>query len=178
MWYRGANSFLPGSSPIIVLTHLDTQKDPQQLNQRIQEFEQLNCPRVYKVANYTRTQNEPNKKTDANMIEVLFNSCLVGDQVIQNLLKKTNKSCCCNWSNFYCGLWWWFWPLATLDQYIPRQTLHTSRQNCWSWKLKKKNVLHFVKFVNALFLKKIRNTNLNYIKFVQLFARLFVFNSL
>eukprot|EP00111_Clytia_hemisphaerica_P007060 TCONS_00020466-protein len=91
-----AITLISGSSPIIVLTHLDTLKDPQHLNQRIQEFEQLNCPRVYKVANYTRTQNEPNKKTDANMIEVLFNSCLVGDQVIQHLLKKTNKSCCCN----------------------------------------------------------------------------------
>ena len=113
-----------GSSPIIVLTHLDTNQD--RLKLRTQEFEQLNCPRIFQVANYTRDQNTFSKVTDAKMIEILFNSCLVGDQVMQYLLKKTYRSCncCCSkWYFSFNSLWifakkkeWegWLYSLAYL----------------------------------------------------------------
>ena len=95
--YKNITSFsFLGVSPIIVLTHLDKYvQNKERLNNRIQEFQQLSCPRIYSVVNYTRNENTFTKVTDANMIEILFNSCLVGDQVMQYLLKKTHSSCCC-----------------------------------------------------------------------------------
>ena len=88
--------FSTGFSPIIILTHADTVTDPNRVIERIRCFEQLNCPRVYAVSNYTHKNREFNKDMDATLIEVLFNCCLVGDQEMQYLMKTLNDSCCFN----------------------------------------------------------------------------------
>ncbi|XP_004209220.1 uncharacterized protein LOC101236252 [Hydra vulgaris] len=85
------------STPVIVLTHFKEAyiKDPEIPLKRRIEFERMNCARVFQIDNYTYDSHEANIHTDSQLIEILFNCCLVADQSIRDTLAINNKGICC-----------------------------------------------------------------------------------
>lgn len=83
-----------GCNPIIVITHPKSAGQQDRI-ERMRQFEEMNCARIFCTENYTFDKNTHDKSIDEKAVEILFNFCLVSDQSICSVTTEIEKGVCC-----------------------------------------------------------------------------------
>ena len=85
-------------SPVVLVTNTDRINPFEQsevINKIRGHFENLNCARFFPVENYTYNKHQRLEETEIQILEMLFNCCLVADQFITKMLTSGKKGICC-----------------------------------------------------------------------------------